>query len=123
MSEQPEVAKILKFEHATRAWGTSDFPFDFKQELAQNVKQLPLHQALIQGNQVANEPVTVMINSVTENNGLIQISAGIFFKGLLVGCSCSDDPGGPSETNEYCEVQVELDRETSAAKLLLVRST
>jgi hypothetical protein len=56
---------------------------------------------------------------VTETDGIISIRAGIFFKGLLLGCSCSDDPSGPSESNEYCEIEIELDRSGKTAIYLL----
>ena len=120
MAVQPKVAKLIRFEYSARAWGTLNFANIFKQELAKIAPQLHLHKALVTGNQIADEPVTVMLNSIMEHNGLIRISAGIFFKGLLTGCSCSDDPSGPSESNEYCEVQVELDMATADAKVLLV---
>lgn len=108
----------MLFENSIKAWGSQSFEAIFKQELAQYVPQLPLHQALATGNQVSDEPVSVMINSVTESDDHIQIRAGIFFRGLLLGCSCSDDPSGPSETNEYCEVEITLDRVTAAAEIL-----
>lgn len=122
MTGQPEITNLFRLEHSARAWGTPDFAEVLKQELAKNVAHLPLHQALLGGNHISDEPVTVMINSATEMGGLIQIKVGIFFKGLLMGCSCSDDPGMPSESNEYCEAQIELDRGTATARLLQTQS-
>lgn len=111
--------KRFTFEQSARAWGTQDFDAALKRELAQYAPKLPLHQALLLGTQISDEPVSVMINSITENAGLIHIRAGIFFKGLLVGCSCSDDPSGLGESNEYCEADIELNRLTETATVLL----
>lgn len=119
-SDQDQTEKSLKLAHSAIVWGTPAFEAVFKDELAKQAAQLPLHRALVSGNHVADDPVTVIINSAIENDGLILISAGIFFKGLLLGCSCSDDPSGPNESNEYCEIQVTLNLANAIAMVALV---
>ena len=81
---------------------------------------LPLQQGLSKGNFVTAEPVTVMINSVAEMENVIRIKAGILYQGVLGGCSCADDPTITSESNEYCEVRVDIDRTTAETAVALI---
>lgn len=82
--------------------------------------QLPLQRGLSTGNYVTADPITVMINSVAEMENVIRIKAGIFYQGVLGGCSCADDPTPTSESNEYCEVQLDIDKASAAASVVLV---
>lgn len=103
-----------------RAYGTPDFETIFKRELARHAAQLPLQQALVQSSAVVDAPLTVIVHKVTETNGEIFVRAGIFFQGVMAGCSCADDPAPASENNEYCVVELVLDRATAAAKVFLL---
>jgi hypothetical protein len=111
---------MMQLEKALRAWGVSGFETVLKQEIALNVSHLPLQQGLSTGNYVTAEPITVMINSVAEMEDVIRIRAGIFYQGVLGGCSCADDPTPTSESNEYCEVQLDIDKATAATSVVLV---
>jgi len=112
---------MIRFDKALRAWGTSGFEAVLKQEIAQlGHEQLPLQQGLSSGNYVADAPITVMINSVAEMEDVIRIKAGILYQGVLGGCSCADDPTATSESNEYCEVQLDIDKVTAATAVTLV---
>jgi hypothetical protein len=51
---------------------------------------------------------------------VIRVKAGIFYQGVLGGCSCADDPTPASEINEYCEVQLDIDKSTAATAVELV---
>ena len=82
--------------------------------------QLPLQQGLSTGNYVTAEPVSVMINSVAEMENIIRVRAGIFYQGVLGGCSCADDPTPTSESNEYCEVQLDIDKTTAETAVTLI---
>ncbi|MBI3902877.1 MAG: hypothetical protein HY306_08060 [Nitrosomonadales bacterium] len=112
---------MIRLERALRAWGTADFMGTLKLEIEQlGAEQLPLYQGLTSSNHVADEAISVMIHSVTELEKVIRVKAGIFYKGMLVGCSCADDPGPPGESNEYCEVQLDIDKASAAAEVVLV---
>lgn len=111
---------MLSLDHALRAWGTPDFEAVLKQELARQAEQLPLQQGLTTGNYVADAPITVVVNSVAETESVIRVQAGIFYQGVIGGCSCVDDPTPISEINEYCEVQLEIDKASAAASVSLV---
>ena len=112
---------MIRLGKALNAWRTPGFAAILKQEIAQlNTDQLPLQQGLSTGNYVAAEPITVAINSVAELENVIRVNAGIFFKGVIGGCSCAGDPTPTSEINEYCEVQLDIDKLTAATALALV---
>ncbi|MDO8262044.1 MAG: hypothetical protein Q7T21_02355 [Gallionella sp.] len=112
---------MIRLEKALSAWGTPDFAAILRQEIAQlGAGQLPLQQGLSTGNYVADEPITVAINSVAELDNVIRVKAGIFYMGVIGGCSCADDPAPTSEINEYCEVQLDIDKVTAATAVALV---
>jgi hypothetical protein len=54
-----------------------------------------------------------MIINVTEDEAAIHVTAGIFYKGIMAGCSCADDPTPVGENPEYCEVRIDIDRVTA----------
>ncbi len=115
---------MIRLKTALRAWGTPGFKDILKQEIAQlGADRLPLQQGLATGNYVADEPITVTINSVAEMEDVIRVTAGVFFKGVIGGCSCTDDPTPASEINEYCEVQLDIDRTTAVTKVVPVASS
>ena len=112
---------MIRLEKSLQAWGTPDFQSVLKQEIAQSgTDNLPLHQGLASSNHVADEAVTVMINSVVEMKDVIRVTAGIFYKGVMGGCSCADDPGPPGVSNEYCEVRLDIDKTTAATAIALL---
>lgn len=112
---------MIQLDKALIAWGTPDFKAVLKQEIAQlDADQLPLQQGLSTGNYVTADPITVMITSVAETENIIRVRAGIFYQGMLGGCSCADDPTPTSESNEYCEVQLDIDKATAATAVALV---
>lgn len=114
---------MIRLDKALSAWGTPEFAAVLKQEIAHlGADQLPLQQGLSNGNYVVDAPITVMINSVTEMENVIRIKAGIFYQGVMGGCSCADDPTPTSESNEYCEVQLDIDKATAATSVALVTS-
>ncbi|OGS96705.1 MAG: hypothetical protein A3H31_01750 [Gallionellales bacterium RIFCSPLOWO2_02_FULL_57_47] len=111
---------MIRLDKALNAWGTPDFEAILKQEIAQlGAGQLPLQQGLSTGNYVAAEPISVTINSVAELENVIRVKAGIFYQGVIGGCSCADDPTPTSEINEYCEVQLDIDKATAATAIAL----
>jgi hypothetical protein len=111
---------MMQLDQALRAWGMPDFRAILEQEITRGADQLPLQQGLSTGNYATNDPVTVMIQSVAEMENVIRVRAGIFYQGVIGGCSCADDPTLASEINEYCEVQLDIDKTTAATAVELV---
>jgi hypothetical protein len=112
---------MIKLDKSLHAWGTTCFESILKQEIAQlGSGQLPLQLGLSCSSSVIDEPVTVVINSVTEMEEVIRITAGILYRGMIGGCGCADDPTPDSGINEYCEVQLDIDKFTAATKVALL---
>ncbi len=109
----------MRLEKALQAWGTPDFEPILRQEIAQNVSQLPLQQGLSAGNYVSEAPITVAIDSIIEMQEEIRIKAGIFYQSVTGGCSCADDPTPVSEINEYCQVRLDIDKTGAATSIRL----
>lgn len=113
------VTLVLK--KSLDAWGAPDFERVLKRELeCLDRGKLPLQQGLAHGNQVADAPFTVLVLGVHELDEAIRVRVGIFYQGLLGGCSCADDPTPAGEFNEYCEVQLDMDRKTASTTVILV---
>ncbi|MDD2720735.1 MAG: hypothetical protein PHH47_05440 [Gallionella sp.] len=111
-------------QRSLAAWGTSDFERILKQELESLDKdKLPLQQGLSNSNHVVDAPITAIILGVSEQDEVIRVRAGIFYLGMLGGCSCADDPTPVGELNEYCEIQLEVNRNTAETSVFLVEQS
>jgi hypothetical protein len=107
---------MIKLTNALHAWGSPDFEGILKAEIeATHSDRLPLQQGLSASTNVTETPHKVMILSVADVAGFIRVKAGIFYSGIIAGCSCADDPTPVSEQSEYCEVQIQLNKQTAEA--------
>jgi len=112
---------MTRLSKALDAWGTPEFTAVLKTELEQlGAEQLPLQQGLSVGSYATGNNIQVMIISTSEQPGTICAKAGIFYTGIVAGCSCADDPTPVEEHSEYCEVSVEIDRNSAAARVVLL---
>lgn len=112
---------MICLTHTLSAWNTPDFAATLKREVTEiGASHLPLQQGLSSSNYVADAPLTVVIHRVTEMEDVIRVQAGIFYSGVLGGCSCADDPTPNSEINEYCVVQLDIDKATAATAVTLI---
>ena len=111
---------MIRLDKSLRAWGSADFETILKREVEElGSDQLPLQQGLSLSSHVAESPFTMMIHRVAETEDAIRIKAGIFYQGIIAGCSCADDPTPANENNEYCEVQLVIDKKTAATEVAL----
>jgi len=78
---------------------------------------LPLEKALTRGGRVEASGVTATVISLTESETWIGARIGIFFDEIVGGCSCGDEP---FSHNVFCEMQVDIDRETAEAAFTLI---
>jgi hypothetical protein len=111
---------MMRLDNSLRAWGAPEYEALLKQELEQQAGQLPLQQGLSCSSSVADTPVTVMIHSVADSGSSIRVKAGVFYAGVVGGCSCADDPTPLSENTEYCEIQLDIDKATAVAEVALL---
>jgi hypothetical protein len=98
------------------AWGTPAFAARLKNELQRlGANALPLQQALAQSSAVAGEGIEVMFIGANDDHQRIRARVGVFFSGIVSGCSCADDPTPVEAQNEYCELVLTIDRQTAEA--------
>ena len=112
---------MLTLTKALAAWGSSDFDVILKQEIRQlDPKELPLQQGLSTGSYALDGKLDAMILRVSDETGYIHAKVGIFYSGIIAGCSCADDPTPINEENEYCEIQIDIDKATAEARITLL---
>jgi hypothetical protein len=98
-----------------QAFGTPDFEAVLKRELAaQHPDVLGLQQGLRAGSVGLSDDLGVMILRIDQTPALIQVRVGIFYTSMLSGCACADDPTPENASPEYCELELEIHRQTSA---------
>lgn len=83
-------------------------------------KALPLQQALQNSSYAADTAFKACILNIEETESEIKIKAGIFYSGLIPGCSCADDPGPVDEINEYCEILCLINKSTKYVSIELI---
>lgn len=112
----------MQFTTALSAWGTSAFEVVLKHEIEQmDAALLPLQQGLSQSSYTDGANRSVAILSSADEAGFIRVKTGIFYTGIIAGCSCADDPTPMSELNEYCEVQFDIDKQTAETTITLLQ--
>jgi hypothetical protein len=112
---------MIQLPKSLNAWATPAFNATLKQELEQlDACQLPLQQGLSRSSYATDSPHTVVVLGATEEAGFVRAKVGIFYGGIIAGCSCADDPTPVEEENEYCELRVEIDKATGGAVVMLV---
>lgn len=111
---------MIELHSALQAWGTPSFNDALKQELEQlRADQLPLQQGLALSSYVSSEPFKVMVINANDNAASIMVKAGIFYSGVIAGCSCSDDPTPTDLQSEYCEIELAIDKRSAEASVRL----
>jgi hypothetical protein len=112
---------MIRLPHALSAWSTLAFNAVLKNEIEHlNADLLPLHQGLSQASHVLAGKLSAMPIAVLEETNCLRVTVGIFYSGLMAGCSCSDDPTPADEINEYCELRFDIDRQTAEATVTLL---
>lgn len=112
---------MIRLQKSLNAWGSPGFRDVLKQEIGQlDAAALPLQQGLSRSSHVADRPFQPVILDAHEEAGLIRVKAGIFYSGVIAGCSCADDPTPIDELDEYCVLRFDIDRTTAAATVTLL---
>jgi hypothetical protein len=118
--EQPAMP-AFKLPHSLAAWNTPSFGARFKHEVEQlDATRLPLQQGLSATSWVAEMPFTVMLLGATAVGDCLRVKAGVFYAGVLGGCSCADDPTPLDTEPEYCELWFEIDMHSGETHATLV---
>jgi hypothetical protein len=112
---------MLRFTDALNAWGSPEFNAILKQEIEQLTgEQLPLQQGLTSSSHALDDSLRAVIISAVDEGRVIRAKAGIFYTGIIAGCNCADDPSPVNEENEYCEVQLDIDKSTAGTTVILL---
>ncbi len=106
----------MKLTECLKAWGGSDFARLFKAEVESlRVDELLLQQQLCRGSVALDDDFEVMLLSSREEDGWLRVKAGVFFRGIIAGSCCIDDPTPVEPQEEYCELQFRIDRNSGEA--------
>ena len=112
---------MIQLTKSLNAWGTSSFIDILKKEVEQvHADALPLQQGLALSSYVTDSPHKAVIISVSDEEDFIRAKAGIFYSGIIAGCSCADDPTLVNEQPEYCEVVLAINKKTAEAEIVLL---
>lgn len=111
---------MVLLTQSINAWNSAEFESVFKTEVSQLPHaSLPLQQGLTQSSYVSDEPFSAVILNSSTDSVCINIKAGIFYHGIIAGCSCADDPTPVDTQNEYCELFFTINRATGATLVTL----
>lgn len=111
----------MQLKASLQAWDTPAFRDTLKAEIARlDPADLPLQQGLTGSSYATDTPPQAVILSATDAGDCLLVKAGLFYTGLIAGCSCADDPTPMDEQTEYCEVLLEIDKSSGEAKATLL---
>lgn len=81
---------------------------------------LPLQQGLTRSSYTDGKEFSVTVLGFTRGPQQIQAKVGIFYKGIVAGCNCADDPTPVPEIDEYCELELRIDSASGDTEVILV---
>lgn len=84
------------------------------------LKHLPLQEALAHSSHALDSDIRAVIHSVENKGASLLVKAGIFYSGIVAGCSCADDPNPVDTQQEYCEIRLEIDTTDASAGIELI---
>jgi len=112
---------MLYLKQSVKAWNTDSFNSVLIKELRSiDSNLLPLQEGLSNSNYAMGDNISAIILHSEENNGHLQIKAGLFYSGIIAGCNCADDPSPVDEVNEYCEVLLSIEINTAQTNVSLI---
>ncbi len=112
---------MIQMSQSLAAWGQERFGDLLRSEIERLPHHaLPLQQGLRYSSQVSDEPFEAVILSVEETAGEIRVTASLFYRGVIAGCSCADDPTPLDTLNEHCTLGIRIDKATAEARFELL---
>ncbi|MDP2430905.1 MAG: hypothetical protein Q8O33_02630 [Pseudomonadota bacterium] len=112
---------MIQLSKALSAWPSPEFEAVMKQEIeCLDADLLPLQQGLSQSSHARSDKLSARIISVVEETDCLRVKAGLFYTGIIAGCSCADDPTPVDEINEYCEVRFDIDKQSAETRVVLL---
>lgn len=112
---------MIALKQTLQAWGGPAFNATFKKEVeALPPEHLPLQQGLSLSSSISDQPFRVMVISTGESEGRLQVKAGVFYSGIIAGCSCADDPTPQDVQAEYCDLAFNIDPQSGETTVTLL---
>jgi hypothetical protein len=113
---------MLLFSQSLHCLDTATLKQTLKSDIEHSdASLLPLQQGLSRAGYALYDNIKVMIISLQRGETHLQLKVGIFYQGVIAGCSCSDDPSPTDITTEYCELLFCIDAHNGAAGVTLIR--
>lgn len=112
---------MITLPESLKAWNSPDFKAVLKREIALLGGRLPLQQGLSRSSYALDDAIEAVVQQVSETAEGIYARVGIFYSGIVAGCSCADDPTPVEAQPEYCELDVAIDKATARATVTLAR--
>jgi len=108
----------ITLPNSLEAWPTDHFKAHFIKEVeALNGHELPLQLGLRWSSYALTDEFRVMVLAANETTQTLEVKGGVFYKGIISGCSCSDDPSPTDEQTEYCQMLFTIDKLTAETKV------
>ena len=112
---------MVELPKVVGALNTPDLKGVLKQEIESlDGSKLPLQEGLSYSSYANNDSVSAVVMNISDEGETVVAKAGLFYKGIIAGCNCSDDPTPPDEQNEYCEIELVIDKRTAETKISLL---
>lgn len=112
---------MIRLPAALDAWNSPQFMAVLKREIERlGGGQLPLQQGLTASSHALDDRFEAMIIGAADESGFIRAKVGVFFSGIITGCSCADDPTPVEPQNEYCELLFAIDKATAETTVTLL---
>ncbi len=111
---------MIRLPQTLDAWNTPMFREVFKYEVeGLDPGLLPLQEGLARSSHVTATPFRAVPLAADREDGQLRIKTGIFYTGIIAGCSCADDPTPIDEQTEYCVLEFAVDTGTGEASVRL----
>jgi hypothetical protein len=103
------------FSDVLQSMDSADFDVAFKLAVESlSVEQLQLQHAVKNGSIALADGITVMVISHQQTELFLQVKSGIFFRSMIAGCNCADDPGPMDTLEEYAEVWFSINKKDAS---------
>lgn len=112
---------MIKLSESVKAWGSPVFKEIFRNEISQlDGSLLPLQQGMSRGSYANVDNFKVVLLDFDEKKESFSAKVGIIFTSVIAGCACSDDPTPESDLSEYCELRLEVNKQTAETTISLL---
>jgi hypothetical protein len=113
---------MLTLGRSAAAWNSPAFQTTLVEELRALGAHYPalcppLQAGLTQTSALAEAPLGIQVLSSSTAAGRIRLRLGVFYAGVIAGCSCADHPTSVDTINEHCELLLDLDPATGQARV------